>query len=119
MNGDYKMLEFVVSSIVNEDLNKIKIFTCYKDKNLTNPREIENLKPKIDEYISDVNENNSHEVSYEALFPPKSKYFIIEFMKTTDLIDVITSAKNDLSPFEYAKDEFQRQIINKLTMIME
>jgi hypothetical protein len=119
MNGDYKMLEFVVSSIANEDLNQIKIFTCYKDKNLTDPREIENLKPKIDEYILDINENNSYEVSYEALFPPKSEYFIIEFMKITDLIDVITSAKNDLSPFEYAKDEFQKQIKNKLTTIME
>jgi len=54
MNGDYKMLEFVVSSIANEDLNQIKIFTCYKDKNLTDPREIENLKPKIDEYILDI-----------------------------------------------------------------
>ncbi len=113
------MLEFVVSTITNEDLNKIKIFTCFKDKNLTNTGEIENLKPKIDEYISDINENNSYEVSYEALFPPKSEYFIIEFMKITNLIDVITSAKNDQRPFEYAKGEFQSQIRDKLTMIMK
>lgn len=114
------MLEFVFSSIVNEDLNKIKLFTCFADKDLTNPIVIENLKPEIDEYISDINENNSYEVSYEALFPPKSEYFIIEFMKTTDLVDVISSAKNDQSDFfEYAKGEFQRQINDKLTMIMK
>jgi hypothetical protein len=114
------MLEFVFSSIANEDLNKIKIFTCFEDEDLTNHIIIENLKPKIDEYISDINENNSYEVSYEALFPPKSEYFIIEFMKITDIIDVITSAKNDQRDlFEYAKDEFQRQIKDKLTMIMK
>ncbi len=114
------MLEFVGSSIINEDLNKIKIFACFKDKNLKNPGEIENLKPIIDEYISDVNDNNSYEVSYEALFPPKSEYFIIEFMKTTDLIDIITNAENDqLSSFEYAKDEFKTQIGNKLNMILK
>jgi len=112
------MLELLETSLTVEDLNKIKIFAAFIDKNFTTHGKVDILKNGINKFISDINANKSFEVDYKAHYPPETDYFIIEFMKTTTLMKLMESAKNDQEPFRYAEGEFQAEIANKLQILM-
>ena len=113
------MLELLKTSLTVEDLNKIKIFAAFIDKEFKTHEKADMLKEGIDEFVSDINKNNSYKVIYKAFYPPESEYFMVEFMKTTTLLRIMGSIdKHDQDPFRYAESEFQVEVGRKLQILM-
>lgn len=116
-NGDYYMLEQVIMSCNIENLNEIKIFVAYKDKDIVTSDKKDNLIIGIEDFISRINENNSYKISYKAFFPPETDYFIIEFMKITTLPEIL-EANYDQVPFNQAKRELADEVRGKLQILI-
>ena len=112
------MLKLVNTSLTKEDINKMKIFSYFVDEELKSPAKADLLTHKIDGYISEMNRNNEYIISYGAVFPPKSDFFIIEFMITTTFLYIIEQYSYAQDPFQEAEIRLTDDITNGLGTIM-
>ncbi len=112
------MLKLVNTSLTKEDINKMKIFSYFVDEELKSPKKADLLTHKIDEYISEMNGDKEYNVSYGAIFPPKSDFFIIEFMITTTFLYIIENYSYSQDPFKEAEIRLTDEVKNGLGTIM-
>ncbi len=112
------MLKLVNTSLTKEDINKMKIFSYFVDEELKSPGKADLLTHKIDGYISEMNKNKEYTVSYGAIFPPKSDFFIIEFMITTTFLYIIENYSYAKDPFQEAEIRLTDEVTNGLGTIM-
>lgn len=95
------MLDVVKSSLTLEAINKIKIFSYFKDEEFRSPEKVDILKIRINDFVSKNNETNENKIEYEAVYPPESDFFVIEFMTTTTFIRILKS-------YDFAQDQFDQ-----------
>ena len=113
-----KMLKLLKTSLTKEDINKMKIFSYFVDEELKSPEKANLLTHRIDKHISGINENNEYNVSYGAIFPPKSDFFIIEFMITTTFLYIIENYGYAQYPFQEAEIRLTDEVMKGLGSIM-
>lgn len=107
------MFEATGSSHTIEALNKIKIFTTLVDKDFRADAEI--LKQKVKEFAG----NEPYPLEFDSVLIPEKGYFVVEFMKTTTLLNIIKSSvdlQND--PYKHAESNFQTDMQMALNKIL-